>query len=94
MTNSEVKDAEKKVVALAGRKDGAIRMEAAQEVVGGPEGSFRQVFQSLKRQGYCTAVLSNEDYDETINMLVLTPEGREYAASLLIEESFKNWPEV
>jgi hypothetical protein len=94
MTKSEVKDAEKKVVILAGRKNGAVRMELAQEVVGGPEGSFKQVFQSLKRQNYCLAVLSNEDYDETTNMLVLTPEGREYAASLLIEESFKDWPEV
>ena len=92
MTKTEIHEAVKKVVVLAGGKNGVVRLEIAQEVVGGPEGSFKQVIQSLKRLDYCRVVSSNDNYEETVFVLVLTPEGREYAASLKIQESFKNWP--
>lgn len=94
MINSEVKEAEGRVLVYAVRNNGAVGLEIAREVVGGPEGRLEQVVQSLKRKGYCKVVLSNEDYEGFTFMLVLTPEGLEYAASLIIEEPFENWPGV
>ena len=91
MTKTELQDYKKKVVSMVAAKNGPLSAVMASEVVLGEEGSLRTILNKLRNEGLCKTFISTDPFDEGQLMIVLTPEGLEYAGCISLEEAEENW---
>jgi hypothetical protein len=91
MTKTEMQGLKKKVVSMVATKNGPLPVFKVSQIVNGKEGSLEAVLNKLRNEGLCRTYLSSDPFDDGQLMVVLTPEGLEYAGCIALEEAEDNW---